>query len=50
MPAMIMDHPVGNRTIFFKRLAPGDEIKATVFVGDPTLHDMRVTGHVPPAN
>ncbi len=41
MPAMTMDYPVDNDAIL-KQLKPADEITATVYVGDPTLHDVRI--------
>jgi Cu/Ag efflux protein CusF len=40
MPALTNDYPVDNKVLL--RLKPGDEITATVYVGDPTLHDVRV--------
>ncbi|HXJ42461.1 MAG TPA: copper-binding protein [Bryobacteraceae bacterium] len=44
MPAMTMDYPIDDRSML-RRLSPGDEIRATVYVGDPTLHDVHVTVH-----
>lgn len=41
MPAMTMDYPVDNKALL-RRLKPDDEITATVYVGDPTLHNVSV--------
>jgi Cu/Ag efflux protein CusF len=41
MPAMTMDYPVDSQATL-KLLKPADEITATVYVGDPTLHDVHV--------
>ena len=41
MPAMTMDYPV-ERSAVLRQLKPSDEIAATVFVGDPVLHDLHV--------
>ena len=41
MPAMTMDYPIDNKALL-KQLKPDDEITATVYVGDPTLHDVSV--------
>jgi Cu/Ag efflux protein CusF len=49
MPAMIMDYPVDDDAVL-TRLAPGDNITATVYAGDPTLHDVHVVRHNPPTN
>jgi Cu/Ag efflux protein CusF len=46
MPAMTMDYPVDDRSLL-TRLAHGDEISATVYVGDPTLHDVHVKARDP---
>jgi Cu/Ag efflux protein CusF len=48
MPAMIMDYPVENHEVL-SRVSVGDEIAATVYVGDPTLHDLRIVKHDPDA-
>ncbi len=42
MPAMTMDYPVETFAVL-RQLKPSDEITATVFVGDPVLHNLRVT-------
>ena len=44
MPAMTMDYPVEDPGIL-RRLTPADRITAIVFVGDPTLHEVRIAGH-----
>jgi Cu/Ag efflux protein CusF len=44
MPAMTMDYPVDSKAALLK-LKPADEITATVYVGDPTLHDVHVVKH-----
>jgi Cu/Ag efflux protein CusF len=44
MPAMTMDYPVENREVL-SRISVGDEIAATVYIGDPTLHDLRIVKH-----
>ena len=44
MPAMTMDYPVDEPSTL-ARLSPGDEIEATVYVGDPTLHEVHVIRH-----
>jgi Cu/Ag efflux protein CusF len=41
LPAMTNDYPIDNK-ILLTQLKPGDEIAATVYVGDPTLHDVHV--------
>lgn len=41
LPAMTNDYPVDNKALL-SSLKPGDEIIATVYVGDPMLHDVRV--------
>jgi Cu/Ag efflux protein CusF len=41
MPAMTMDYPVENSAVL-RQLKPSDEIAATVFVGDPVLHNLHV--------
>jgi Cu/Ag efflux protein CusF len=41
MPAMTMDYPVENAAVL-RQLKPSDEIAATVFVGDPVLHDLHI--------
>ena len=41
MPAMTMDYPV-EKSAVLRQLKPSDEIEATVFVGDPVLHNLRV--------
>lgn len=41
MPAMTMDYPVEDSTVL-KDLVPSDEITATVYVGDPVLHNLRI--------
>ena len=44
MPAMTMDYPIDNKSLL-RELKPDDEITATVYVGDPTLHDVSVVGN-----
>lgn len=44
MPAMTMDYMVDNNAIL-KELTPADDIAATVYVGDPTLHGIHVVSH-----
>ena len=44
MPAMTMDYPVEDRTVL-RKISVGDDIAATVYVGDPTLHDLRIVKH-----
>jgi Cu/Ag efflux protein CusF len=44
LPAMTMDYPV-ETSAQLRRLSPGDEIEAIVYVGDPVLHDVHVVGH-----
>ncbi len=44
MPALTLDYMVDDDALLL-RLAPSDRITATVFVGDPTLHHIRVVGH-----
>jgi Cu/Ag efflux protein CusF len=41
MPAMTLDYMV-DKDALLKQLSPADEITATVYVGDPTLHDLHV--------
>jgi Cu/Ag efflux protein CusF len=41
MPAMTMDYPVDSYATL-RHLAPADDITATVYVGDPVLHDVHV--------
>ena len=41
MPAMTMDYPIDNKALL-RQPKPDDKITATVFVGDPTLHDVHV--------
>ena len=41
MPAMTMDYPV-EKSAVLRQLKPSDEITATVFVGDPVLHNLQV--------
>lgn len=41
MPAMTMDYPIDNRALL-RQLKPDHEITATVYVGDPVLHDVHV--------
>lgn len=41
MPAMTMDYPIDNNALL-RQLKPHDEITATVYVGDPVLHDVHV--------
>jgi Cu/Ag efflux protein CusF len=42
MPALTMDYPVDNEATL-KALKPDDKIAATVYVGDPMLHDVHVS-------
>lgn len=44
MPAMTMDYMLDNAAIL-KQLSPADDIAATVYVGDPTLHGVHVVRH-----
>jgi len=44
MPAMTLDYMVDNDAIL-RELSPSDEITATVYVGDPVLHNIRVASH-----
>ena len=46
-PAMTMDYPVETKAQL-RLLSPGDEIEATVYVGDPTLHNVRIIAHRAP--
>jgi Cu/Ag efflux protein CusF len=46
MPAMTMDYPIDNKALL-RKLKPDDKITATVYVGDPTLHDVSVVGGNP---
>ncbi len=41
MPALTNDYPVDNNALLL-HLKPGDEIVATVYVGDPVLHNVQV--------
>lgn len=41
MPAMTMYYPV-EKSAVLRQLKPSDEIAATVFVGDPVLHNLHV--------
>src|SRR5579863_7273891 len=41
MPAMTMDYPVEGRDVLHL-ISVGDDIAATVYVGDPTLHNLRI--------
>jgi len=44
MPAMTTDYMIDNEAML-QQLLPADEIAATVYVGDPTLHNIHVVGH-----
>ena len=44
MPAMTLDYMIDNDDLL-KQLSPADDITATVYVGDPTLHNVHVVGH-----
>jgi Cu/Ag efflux protein CusF len=41
LPAMTNDYPVDNKALL-TQLKPNDEITATVYPGDPRLHDVHV--------
>ena len=41
MPAMTMDYPIDDKALL-KELKPDDEIAATVYVGNPVLHEVHV--------
>ena len=43
MPAMTLDYMVDDDAIL-NELSPSDEITATVYTGDPVLHNIHVTG------
>jgi Cu/Ag efflux protein CusF len=41
MPAMTMDYPIDDKALL-RQLRPDDKVTATVYVGDPMLHDVHV--------
>lgn len=46
MPAMTMDYPIDDKALL-RQLKPDDKIIATVYVGDPILHDVHVLSSKP---
>ena len=46
MDAMTMGYSIEEEAIL-KKIAPGDDIVATVYAGEAQLHDVRVVGHAP---
>lgn len=48
MPAMTMDYPIEDKAVL-RQLKPDDKITATVYVGDPVLHDVHVIRSRPSA-
>jgi Cu/Ag efflux protein CusF len=46
LPAMTNDYPVDSKALLMQ-LKPDDEVTATVYVGDPMLHDVHVVSSGP---